>query len=81
MVPLDRATATLYRLSKVTTFLSAAVGLQFQIQHYRLAVLNHDCCRYSKLCQGSVFWRHSVYKTYCLDNIETNQSPISTYVV
>jgi len=29
MVLLDRATATLHRLSKVTTFLFAAVGLQF----------------------------------------------------
>jgi len=29
MVLLDRATATLHKLSKVTTFISAAVGLQF----------------------------------------------------
>jgi len=29
MVLLDRAKTTLHRLSKVTTFLSAAVGLQF----------------------------------------------------
>jgi len=29
MVLLDRVMVTLHRLSKVTTFLSAAVGLQF----------------------------------------------------
>jgi len=52
MVLLDRATATLHRLSKVTTFIFAAIGLQFWMQH---------CCLQPSLTVSYPYVDFSVY--------------------